>query len=87
MKQITIYALCALLRKGFVAMDKYKCWFWYGNEPEIDTYARNRWEVNGGLYINLSDILNIAPYDGDWKDSLMECGHRVADTSKTIADI
>lgn len=54
-------------------MDEDKDWYWYGNEP-MNFGFRVEWVPNGGTYINLADLFNIAPFDGDWKDSLMECG-------------
>lgn len=57
-------------------MDKNKSWYWYANEPEIDTYPSTRWVVNGGSYINLAELFDVAPFDGDWEDSLMECGQK-----------
>lgn len=72
MKQITIYELLPLLRPGWVAMEKNGIWYWYAHKPVPD---------NIGIWIQLSDgdlyelgAFNIATFDGDWKDSLMECG-------------
>lgn len=71
MNQITIYELLPRLRKGWVAMDKDKIWWWYDKEPSQRTRS---WWGNGNISYDLDLIFNIASFDGDWKDSLMECG-------------
>lgn len=71
MNQITIYELLPLMRQGFVAMDKDKFWWWYDEEPSQRTRS---WGNNGYIFYDLSLMFNIAPFDGDWTDSLMECG-------------
>lgn len=71
MNQITIYELLPLLRQGFVAMDKDKIWWWYDEEPSQRTRC---WCNNGYIFYDLNQMFNIAPFDGDWKDSLIECG-------------
>lgn len=71
MKQITIYELLPLIRQGFVAMDKDKVWWWYDEEPSQRTRS---WCNNGYIFYELNLMFNIAPFDVDWKDSLMECG-------------
>ena len=72
MNQITIYELLPLLRPGWVAMEKNGIWYWYDREPV---------QSNMGIWMSLSDddiyelgAFNIAAFDGDWKDSLIECG-------------
>ena len=74
MPKIKIQDLLPLLRKGYVAMEKYGIWYWYTHKPVPD---------NIGIWIQLPDgdlyelsAFNIAPFDGDWKDSLMECGEK-----------
>lgn len=82
MKQIKIYDLLPLLRPGYVAMEKNGIWYWYDHEPVSD---------NIGIWVLLSDgdlyelsTFNIAPFDGDWKDSLMECGKQEVRDKETI---
>lgn len=71
MAQIKIQDLFPLLKPGFVAMDSNKRWYWYAYEPTINT----RGETFIGLSPkDLSCMFDIAPFAGDWKDSLMECG-------------
>lgn len=75
MKQITIYELLPLLRPGWVAKGAHG-WAWFGLKP----IPHNDW----GCYIpvrsdddfNFINMFNIAPFDGDWKDSLMKCGEK-----------
>lgn len=74
MKQITIYDLLPLLRKGWVAMDDDGRWWWYETKP----YVRNEWRWGNSDFrldeVELSQTFNIKRFDDDWKDSLMECG-------------
>lgn len=71
--QITIDKLLPLLRKGYVAMNKDGEWCYYGSQPRIrddnDFWSPKNfhWEWLG--------LFDIAPFDGDWKQSLMKCGH------------
>lgn len=72
MKQIQIYDLLPLLRPGFVAMDEDGVWFWFETKPvPYDYYWRCLTPSDDCAFLT---CFNIAPYDGDWKDSLMECG-------------
>ena len=70
MKQLTIYDLLPLLRNGWVAMDSDQEWYWFKCMPHPDSMF---W-IHGGHPILLSYLFDIAPFEGDWKDSLMECG-------------
>lgn len=71
-KQITIYNLLPLLKFGWVAMEPDGVWWWFSNIPRISETSESWIESFGCDYIKLSKILNIVPFDGDWKDSLME---------------
>ena len=71
MKEISIYDLLPLLRKGWVAMDKNGDWCWYMRKPTA-SFALKIWD--GMQPTKLSFLFNIAPFAGHWKDSLMECG-------------
>lgn len=73
MKQITIYEFLErnkdIIKDGWVAMDKDGAWDWYDIKPHIDD---NVWFGDfGDLY-----CFNIAPFDGDWKDSLIKVEHK-----------
>ena len=70
MTQIKIYDLLPLLRPGYVAMEKNGIWYLYEHKPVPDNIGI--WMFDGDLY-ELS-AFNIERFDGDWKDSLMECG-------------
>lgn len=75
MKQITIYDLLPLLRKGWVAMDKDGAWHRFPNAPTMrqGRFFDHWWTDRNILRIVfLSHCLNIQKFDGDWKDSLME---------------
>lgn len=75
MKQITIYELLPLLRPGFVAMNFDGVWYYHKEQPIIGANQTGRWiNYSDTLPRRLSGLFNIAPFDGDWKDSLMECG-------------
>lgn len=72
MSQIKIQDLFPLFKKpGWVAMDFNKRWYWYAYEPTINTRGQT---FIGLSPKDLSCMFDIAPFDGDWKDSLMECG-------------
>ena len=81
MKQITIYDLIKLIIESdlnkYVFFDsKYKRWYLCKNAPiiENDTWSLPKGDFFGAL--NLSSIFNIAPFDGDWKDSLIKVEHK-----------
>lgn len=75
MKQITIYEFLeknkGVIKDGWVAMDKDGDWYWYDTKPYLDD---NEWWNN----VSYSDLygFNIAPFDGDWKDSLIKVEHK-----------
>ena len=75
MAQIKIQDLLPLLKPGFVAMDSDGEWWWYQKEPKPDGYC-DTWMINveEDSILSALDAFDIAPFDGDWKDSLMECG-------------
>lgn len=73
MKQITIYDLLPLLKPGWVAMDGEGTWVWYRLKPDLSTFYA-QWlpaRVGSGESMELWGF-DIAPFEGDWKDSLME---------------
>lgn len=75
MKQITIYDLLPLMKPGFVAMNKSGYWWWFEKEPKPD--GDNKcWTLKDVPISDFSvlNAFNIAEFDSDWKDSLMECG-------------
>lgn len=47
MNQITIYELLPLLRKGYVAMDEDKEWWWFQAKPDVDTEPPACWCGSG----------------------------------------
>ena len=65
---IDIKVLLPLLKKGWVAMDKDRSWYWYKEKPQINL---DLWK-NNSSYIFLS-CFNIKPAE-NWEESLMECG-------------
>ena len=65
---IDIKVLLPLLKKGWVAMDKDRSWYWYKEKPQINL---DLWK-NNSSYIFLS-CFNIKPAE-NWETSLMECG-------------
>ena len=77
MNQITIYELLPLLRKGYVAYDPSGVWVWYRLKPDAHNFY-GQWlpaRVGPGETMELWGF-DIAAFDGDWKDSLMECGRQ-----------
>lgn len=80
MKQITIYDLLPLLKNGWVACENSGVWYWHEREPIIQQLHWNgvkseTWNNSGELF-DLSELFNIAPFDGDWKDSLIKVEHK-----------
>ena len=77
MKQITIYDLLPLLKNGYVAMDENGSWWWYHTKPRLRKTNKG-WKSSGFVYMKLSTIEKeyIAPFDGDWKDSLIKVEHK-----------
>lgn len=76
MNQITIYELLPHLKKGWVAMDKDGQWVWYKIKPhpnkDLGIWTHNRLLLYDKFFI--LGAFKIDCFDGDWKDSLMECG-------------
>lgn len=78
---IKINDLLPLLKTGYVAMNASGEWCWHQSKPEV---AVKLWRNKGGIVqLNLTRAtrspydnfaFDIAPFEGDWKDSLMECG-------------
>lgn len=67
-KQHDIKELFPFSKNGYVAMDKGGDWHWWQIEPAIRPI---HWGGYGNA-INLRKAFNLAPYSGDWKDSLMK---------------
>lgn len=79
MKQITIYDLLPLLKSdGWVAMDKDGQWVFFTEKPRLSEafFMWNRATDNCGIYHLQKWVFNIAPFDGDWKDSLIKVEHK-----------
>ena len=67
-KKITIDELIPLLKKGWVAMDKDGQWWWNSRKPYL-YLTMGCYDNHRGQWSRLN-CFNIAPFDGDWKDSL-----------------
>ena len=74
--QITIYELLPLLRKGYVAKGGMGHWTWFSKKPTPHNDWRCYVPDRSDDDFNFINMFNIAPFDGDWKDSLMECGEK-----------
>ena len=80
MKQITIYDLLPLLKKGWVAYAPRHGWIWYKVKPKLDGFqfwmyqTMDWWRLTPTSKEN--PMLDIAPFDGDWKDSLIKVEHK-----------
>ena len=75
MKQITIYDLLPLLKNGWVAYSPNGHWNWYNKKPQFSgdfavSEPLSIWEPIGPF------MFNIAPFDGDCKDSLIKVEHK-----------
>ena len=74
MKQITIYDLLPLLKRGWVAMDENGNWWFYKTKPiKCSSAWFGRTMAEG---TKLSYSFNIEPFDGDWQDSLIKVEHK-----------
>lgn len=75
MKRLKIQDLLPLLRPGFVAMDKDGAWWWFEAKPYRDNdscdWHTTPYKISES---SLLDTFDIAPFEGSWKNSLMECG-------------
>ena len=74
MKQITIDDLIPLLKKGWVACNSRGMWRYFTKKPRAS--SRGWWIAEYGDN-GCSDYLfmfNIAPFKGEWQDSLMRSG-------------
>ena len=79
MKQITIYEFLkkneGVIKDGWVAMDLKGNWGWYEEKPFIyESLLPRGFDCNG--HITMFYSFNIAPFDGDWKDSLIKVEHK-----------
>ena len=72
MKQITIYDLLPLLKKGWVAMDSDGRWFWHNRKPVL--YQGSWYSVCEKVC--LCECFDIVFFDGSWKDSLIKVEHK-----------
>lgn len=73
-----IQELLPRLKKGWVAMDKDKRW-WYSEEEIQPISVMGCWATVAGRYclsLCLSKMFDLEPFDGNWKDSLMKCGEK-----------
>ena len=77
MKQITIYDLLPLLKKGWVACSEKGVWSYYSKKPVLEQgykfYVAN---TKDSIEWTVLNCFNIAPFDGDWKDSLIKVEHK-----------
>lgn len=72
---INIQDIIPFMKKGWVAMDKSRCWWWFSNKPvlvEDDNIVKNMWIDYMALQYRL-DCFDIAPAD-DWTKSLIKVG-------------
>ena len=84
MKQITIYEFLEknkdVIKDGWVAMNKDKSWNWFNDCPtrgyHIANYTPIGWYGRLGTQETSLCCFNIAPFDGDWKDSLIKVEHK-----------
>lgn len=75
MKQITIYDIIPLLKSGWVCCTNCGAWWWFAKKPEPIEVC-GFYDHRASNFDCLSDVFNIAPFDGDWKDSLIKIEHK-----------
>ena len=77
MKQIAIYDLLPLLKKGWVAMDKDGTWGRYRVRPYTAGSIRESFWTIGGLKDSSTFYcFKIEKLKGDWRDSLIKVEHK-----------
>lgn len=75
MKQITIYDLLPFLLNGWVAMDEDGTWCWFYYKPKMGDCGWCPSSCFDYVSIHLNCCFKeLAPFDGDWKDSLLKVG-------------
>ena len=70
---INIQDIIPFMKKGWVAMDKNKRWFWYSKKPR-QSIKLSMWKIEAPTTTNteaLSVTFDIAPAD-DWTQSLIK---------------
>lgn len=76
---INIEQLLPLLKKGWVAMDYDRKWWWYELQPKLNGFS---WDNNVGRCDQLGYYcFDIEPVE-DWTKSLMRCGDNVSDNNQ-----
>lgn len=76
MKQITIYDLLPLLKKGYVAMDEDGTWCWFKSKPSWGHCGWCSLDYEYNLICLDYCFKNLAPFDGSWRDSLIKVEHK-----------
>lgn len=76
--KIKIEQLVPLLRKGWVAMDKDKIWYWYERKPWLEDDSQNFWSSYDNEGSFSLEAFDIEPAE-DWKNSLIETGDKTDD--------
>ena len=76
MKQIKIEQLLPLLKSGWVAYAPNYGWMWFDETP-MKLQTMYYLDYPHREFIQLSDpFKELAPFDGDWKDSLIKVEHK-----------
>lgn len=65
---INIQDIIPFMKKGWVAMDKNKQWWFFDKKPKA---TKTVWLSDGDIEEYLNDVFDIAPAD-DWKKSLIQ---------------
>ena len=75
MKQITIYDLLPLLKKGWVAYHSKFGWMWFDKKPKKHKTMYYLDYPHREFVYAPHPFKELAPFDGDWKDSLIRIDH------------
>lgn len=77
MKQITIYDLLPLLKKGWVAMESDGRWIWFSYKPKIGSFGWCPSSDPEYSWIKLNYCFKeLVPFDGPWEDSLIKVEYK-----------
>ena len=71
---MTIYELIPVMKKGWVYYAEDECWFWSPVKPHIECYDGYESWSGHPMAGNAQSFCmkNTLPFDGDWKESLIE---------------
>lgn len=72
---VHINNLKPILKKGWIAKDKHGKWFWYSQQPYINTMFEDCWSAPlSGFAVALNLVIDIEDDGINWKKSCQKVG-------------